>query len=235
MLFILYRLKITNDMGMRYYMYDVQSMKCMNTKTANFHFQKNHLKYSDLWISCRGGAYRSFRSPMRDFSQIHWMQVVPMEYRNSPLRTFVTKDWIYVLCEAISSLPAKACILTQFSQFILWLKMAAAAPSDSAAPRRACDLAPRNTKSEWFWDIPKDPKRPGKNKWLQYNEHFKEAKFGDISMYSQFFVESFANSMQFPHFSTFAVKFPDSQHPKVQKLPVSWRKWSASWHGHCSD
>lgn len=125
-----------------------------------------------------------------------------MEYHNSPLRKFVTqKDWIYVLCEAISSLPAKACILTQFSQFILWLKMAAAAPSDSATPRRACDLAPRNTKSEWFWDTLKDPKRPGKNKWLQYNEHFKEAKFGDISMYSQFFVESFANSMQFPHFS----------------------------------
>ena len=40
--FILYRLKITNDMGMRYYMYYVQSMNCMNTKTANFHFQKNH-------------------------------------------------------------------------------------------------------------------------------------------------------------------------------------------------
>ena len=180
------------------------------------------------------GAYRSFRSLLGEFSQIHWMQVVLMEYRNSPLRTFVTqKNWTYVLCEAISSLPAKACILTQFSQFILWVKMAAA-PSDSAAPRRACDLA-RNTKSEWFWeDTPKDTKRPGKNKWL-YNEHFKEAKFGGI----QCTVSSLLSLLPSPCNSlisqTFTLKFPDSQHRKVRKLPVSWRKWSASRHGHCSD
>lgn len=129
------------------------------TKNGKLWFPKESLKvFGPLDII--PGAYRSFRSLMGDFSQIHWMQVVLMEYRNSPLRTCVTKDWIYVLCEAISSLPAKACILSQFSQFILWLKMAAAAPSDSAVPRRSCDLAPRNTKSEWFWDTPKDPKRP---------------------------------------------------------------------------
>ena len=170
---------------------------------------------------------------MGDFSQIHWMQVVLMEYHNSPLRTFVTQtDWIYVLCEAISSLPAKACILTQFSQFILWLKMAAAAPSDSAEPRRACDLA-------WFWDIPKDPKRPGKNKWLQYNEHFKEAKFGDISMYSQFFVESFANSMQFPHFSSLCGEISRLPTPKGAKAAgelkemISLLTWTLQWWKVC--